>query len=446
VRIFENQNLQNLFDWKSRANNSLHIKSGSVLIYNNIRLCENEVTNLKKLLEGGNRADDYMARNGHRYKCKNEDIKTEYNVLSHEECEIFWTDNSSNNFPGYLIQYVAIDEFGVKEADENMLYERDSCSQYGWVNAIMKREEVTTEDGKLMKYKLENLTQYTNYAFTVQPYHYETLQLVKNNSGSEGGGPSEVKIFRTKMKRPSRVSSITTVMKAFDSITLSFDVLQNEKSAIDSFLLHVYEQKISATLIDQRDYCHDSIESEESQNSVIKTFLVDNDDDESSCCEMCCNDIKKVRTEDKFAQSLIQFSKENELRNNFLEHRVRMENLEGFYEKFNIDGNDRIYTVSDLKPFSFYRFHIYACSEKTCSEYEMHFDRTAKNEDYDRVTFRPSGGYINDTYFVNFDEPVLKNGLIVSYTLELREVMDNASNFLLSTCITRKQHELNKHT
>ena len=104
-----------------------------------------------------------------------------------------------------------------------------------------------------------------------------------------------------------------------------------------------------------------------------------------------------------------------------------------------------MYSVTKLKPLTFYRFHIYACS-KTCSEYEMHFERTTKNEKFDRVRFRPSSGYVNEKYVINFDEPLLKNGAIVIYTLELREVLENSSNLLFSKCITRKQHEVNKYT
>ena len=44
--------------------------NGSVLIYNNNRLCEDEVVNFKNLIEGNeHRRDDYMLNNGNRTKC-----------------------------------------------------------------------------------------------------------------------------------------------------------------------------------------------------------------------------------------------------------------------------------------------------------------------------------------------------------------------------------------
>lgn len=136
-----------------RGDKKLTIKYGSVLIYNNFRLCENEVANFKKLIEGNEtRKEDYMLNNGNNKKCKNTEIKTDYTVLSYDAVEIVWIDNSISNisniddFPGYLIQYVPIDEFEQREVDENMLYERDICSSFGWKNALVKQKDVRIEN------------------------------------------------------------------------------------------------------------------------------------------------------------------------------------------------------------------------------------------------------------------------------------------------------------
>lgn len=380
-------------------------------------------------------------------KCKNTEISTRHQVLSHDKVEIFWNDTSItnitdlDNFPGYLIQYVPIDDFERREVDENMLFERDICSSFGWKNAQVKQKDVKVV-GDTYKFILNNLTQYTTYAYTVQLHFYETAEF--DHWKLLIHGASEAQVFKTKMIRPSRVAKFETLIKTLDSITLIFDVISNEKSAIDKFLIHVYEQNyFDPALIDQRDYClhpTETIETVIELNSLASENKVAVEFD--NCCERCCKEKAKAReANDNLRDNLVNLA-DNFARENPERHIAKMRNLTGFKEEIFIDGNLRNYTVKNLKPFTFYKFHIYACSiESTCSEYEILIDKTAHNEKFDRVILSPQASDQKNKFTVYFEEPKIKNGAIVKYIVQLLEIKENSTNLAHSECITRKQHE-----
>lgn len=247
------------------------------------------------------------------------------------------------------------------------------------------------------------------------------------------------------MIRPSRVTKFGTALKTTESIMLEFDVTSNEKSAIDKFLLFVFEVEdyFNAKEIDQRDYCQDPIER---QDTVIYSTASEKNryDDRENCCEKCCDEKRKAReaNDDYFKEELIKFS--DKVRNDQKGHFEKMKNLKEFKELFYINGTLRSHTITKLKPFTFYKFHIYACSiDSTCSEYELHSDRTAHNEKYDRVVLRPVPSELVNKFVAYFEEPKLKNGAIVNYIVEIRGYKENVSQLLLTECITRKMHEKN---
>lgn len=438
-----------------RGGKKLIVEHGSVMIYYNFKLCENEVANFNKLIEG-NVSRSYMLNSGNSKKCRNNEIKTKFQVLSHAEVEILWTDASTVNFsntkdsPGYLIQYVAIDDFEKREVDENMLYERDICSSFGWRNTLVKQEDFKIKN-HWFSFVLQNLTQYTSYAYTVQLYYYQTPESINNYTQRSGRGASEAQIFKTKMIRPSRVVKFSTAVKTIDSIELEFEVRSNENSAIDNFLIHVYEHAFDTALIDNRNFCDSPIEDYNTVIYTISDTINHYDDDREDCCDKCCefnNERSKNREadDDNFRESLIKFT--DETRKNSDKHFSKMQALKGFKEKIVVNATLRSYIVSKLKPFTLYTFHIYACTqEPSCSEYEIHSENTAHNEKYDRVVLRPLGVIISDQnnkFLMHFDEPKLKNGAIVSYVVELRQVNENSTELLHSECITRKHHAENK--
>jgi hypothetical protein len=244
------------------------------------------------------------------------------------------------------------------------------------------------------------------------------------------------------MIRPSRVTKFATALKTTESITLEFDVSSNEKSAIDQFLIFVFEENyFDVNLIDQRDYCQNPINGKDTVIISTASEMLGYDDRE--CCEKCCDEKRKAREaeDDDFKKGLIKFS--DKVREDQQKHFRKIMDMKGFINRIEVKGNERTYEVKNLKPFTFYKFHIYACTkESTCSEYELHTDKTAHNEEYDHVELGPLSIDLNKVV-VEFEEPKLINGAIVSYVMETREIKENSSHLLISECITRKKHQKN---
>lgn len=150
IKIYENQNLQNIFDWKLRGDQKLTVKHGQVSIYNNVRLCDDEVNKFAEIIEMINNEHQnttnvteknhtkketqkrvIFINNGYKKKCKSDHIITRSRVTSHDKCIIYWTDKSVGKKAVYMIQYVPIDDYGVKEVVDKMFFEKDVCSNNG---------------------------------------------------------------------------------------------------------------------------------------------------------------------------------------------------------------------------------------------------------------------------------------------------------------------------
>lgn len=430
---------------------------GSIQIYRNILLCGNETKRLQKLVERTGDFEDLIQSNGAKNKCTDNTIEASSSVLSHDTCAIRWKDVNPTDklkFNAYIIQYVAIKS--AKSLDDEMFLERDSCSSYGWQNAFVKQEDWRyTSDGSLLEFNLTNLHQFTTYAFSIQTYQYGMNELMLNNTESDGA-ISHVQSFRTLLEAPSRVQSFGTFKKSAESIMLKWSVVENEEMAINFFYLDVVQKPFKQELLDRRNYCNHPIE-DQTESDTIGTKRLDQfveeilaEQPELPCCDKCCmldNQKKKVRQQENndFQAGLVTLSEKFPRPN--MEPTVKIKEQQNYLNRFVIDPYQRNYTIFDLTPFMIYNFYLHACSGATrCSEYEFHSEMTIKssNESFDRVELRPAS-YVFETqaFHVRFEEPTDKNGAIVNYVTELREIVNDSSLPLFSDCITRRQHQRN---
>lgn len=450
ILIFENQNLQTLLDWRKRGNTKLNVKSGNILIYNNILLCGNETRRFQDIIERTENVTDLIQTKGAKNKCKPTNaIEASFFVWSHDSCAIRWRDvnpKDKQKFNAYIIQYVPIKSS--KFLDEKLLLERDSCSSYGWQNAFVKQDVWHFNPDGLLEFNLTGLSQFTMYAFSIQTYFYGDDS--ENNTENDGA-VSAVKWFRTLLKVPSRVKNLSTVEKNSTFITLQWSVVGTEEVAIKSFYIDVVAIPFNETILDRRNYCVNPIEKARSE--PVDALWVDEhqeQDDGEFCCDKCCKqseERKKVREQENndFRAHLVKFGEGIPRVNN--EPRAGIKKLHNFIGRFDVPQSQRNFTVEGLNPFTFYTFYVHACSsELQCSDYELHSDMTemSTNESYDRVKLKPASFVFESRNFhVHFEEPNDKNGAIVMFVTELREIVGNSSLFLFNDCITRQQHEAN---
>lgn len=131
--VFENHNLQEIFNWKERDGAKLKLSIGDVEIYNNALLCNSEIQKFKNVLERKGQYNDLFNRNGYLANCGNSTISTETEVLSSHNVTMKWNHTNllqAHQIDAYIIQYAPIKSF--ERIDDSSIFERASCSNFGW--------------------------------------------------------------------------------------------------------------------------------------------------------------------------------------------------------------------------------------------------------------------------------------------------------------------------
>lgn len=274
-------------------------------------------------------------------------------------------------------------------------------------------------------------------------------------------GQSDVKYFVTKIDRPTQPLTVYTVRKTDHSITFSWKILTSEVRLVKRFMVDVFIQPDERALLDQRNYCvhpHD-FDNDESDGDVFKTLS------ETCTAEQCCtgNDFmanvpdmfrKKRSTtanqpsflQDEFQQKMYSFLEGPSSQDPILApHRAKRDSeLVNRVHNHSFDATLGEFTVSNLLPYTYYTFQLFACSAdelEFCSAYSIYSDRTAPSPVVGTLTLtvikQPEGA---SNIVLSFTEPVLVNGAVVAYNIELKSIAQPVS-VERHECITRLQHE-----
>lgn len=448
IRIYENQNLQSLLDWKLRADTKLQLMSGSIQFYNNFLLCINDINMFRDHVAYNSSKEkslDLFENNGSKKSCINQLLETEARVLTHNSCTILWKDiNATDNLKpnAYLIQFVSL-ETGSSLEDDELLVERDSCSSYSWQHIILKQSDWFINADKYLEYNLTGLQQYTTYAFAIQTYQYESADMSKLQSEIKNGA-SAVKTFKTPMNIPSKISNVRTIDKTTISITIAWDVVQNEIEALDFFYVDVVEKPDTNSFYDQRNYClHPMVHQQ-----IIEIYNNRDEDEiqdlEDTCCEECCkrrNGRKEIKIADlptlefKAMLEMLQFKVERPE----IGPRRKIKKMKNYVNRFKTSTINRNITIRDLSPFSPYSFYVFTCTnDAKCSDYEVHNDRTEIDESRDQLEINSRNFKdFDEVVTIFFEEPKLVNGAITKYLIEIKQENENASVIIKTDCITR---------
>lgn len=407
-------------------------------------LCGNETRRFQDLVERSGMFTDLIDNNAGKNKCTANTFETKAHAWSHDNCTISWNDTSLRDkfkFNSYIIQYVPIKS--TKVLEDNMLFERDSCSSYGWQHAYLK---LNNSQGGLIEYNLTGLHQFTIYAYTVQTYQYgeDEINFMQTNTENDGA-ISQKGTFHTLMRMPSRVKNFKTKSQTWSTIQLQWSVTDNEEAAIEFFHLDIKKKPFNVELIDRRNYCINPIRRTEAETieKVGESESQELSDDDQPCCDKCCQmDEEEPQMSDSDFQTSLEKFGDQVPRSDF-----EIDKNKGFTDTAQIKKTYRNFTIENLDPFTLYSFYLYACSgDYTCSDYELHSEMTLMNEDesYEQVNLLPSNYlYESRKFSVYFEEPTNKNGVIISYITQLREIVKNTSIHLSTDCITRLQHQIN---
>lgn len=250
---------------------------------------------------------------------------------------------------------------------------------------------------------------------------------------------------------PSRVKNFQSSKKTSTKITLTWDVLENEKNLIEFFFLNVVAMPFNQKLLDQRNYCIFKMEPELSESDPVELIdyqleEIQETEPELDCCDQCCKaseEVKKTREkyQNDFQASIKKFSE------NVRKSVKPLEIPESVQRFDNLFKTRRDLTIYGLDPFTTYYFYLQACSSRIkCGYSEFYSEMTLKSEDgnFDRVEILPTNyEFEMQSFFVYFEEPQKKNGLILNYKTEIWSIEGNLTVKIFTECITREQHERN---
>ncbi|XP_038110070.1 insulin-like peptide receptor isoform X1 [Culex quinquefasciatus] len=455
LMVYENANLQKL--WNFEFKSSLRLLAGSMYFVYNPLLCYSQV----RLLQGitmYNSTSDLIDRNtlGFMQSCNVVPLVIRFAVLSSRNVTISWTKyrpQQKQQLVGFIIYFTAT-EFKRSPHDG-----RDICSEYSWQSKLVLMKEIVSE-GAYYSYNLTGLKPSTRYAYYVKTYISDDSP-TNTTTTDMRIGQSDVKYFVTKIDRPTQPLTVYTVRKTDHSITFSWKILTSEVRLVKRFMVDVFIQPDERALLDQRNYCvhpHD-FDNDESDGDVFKTLS------ETCTAEQCCtgNDFmanvpdmsrKKRSTtanqpsflQDEFQQKMYRFLEGPSSQDPILApHRAKRDSeLVNRVHNHSFDATLGEFTVSNLLPYTYYTFQLFACSAdelEFCSAYSIYSDRTAPSPVVGTLTLtvikQPEGA---SNIVLTFTEPVLVNGAVVAYNIELKSIAQTVS-VERHECITRLQHE-----
>lgn len=286
-------------------------------------------------------------------------------------------------------------------------------------------------------------------------------------------GQSKVRFFRTLMDVPSKVYNVSAIATTDTTITLNWNIHENEFDAIEHFYIDLIVQPDHVELLDKRNYCINPIEQVEfDEVDGILPVKGDTGDEQfhdipwsPNCCLSCPQHHKRPhiqlpeltrreRDVNDFESILDEEVSKGLSREESSRPKRSITEYVNYFGRRNFTGKnrnytiDRNYTIEGLKPFTQYALQIFTCSVLKCSDYEMYTKRTLPRADFDQLYMVPKSYLVyGDQIVLHFDEPTKKNGAIIHYIIEYRTGDANLTAHLKpkTICITRREHELSKH-
>lgn len=292
-------------------------------------------------------------------------------------------------------------------------------------------------------------------------------------------GQSDIKYFHTLPHRPI-APFVTTLVKSNDSITLTwYKPSWDDRPYIEHYTINVYVLADSPELLDHRDYCRDPKEPEvlpveqyHTEVSDCCSQKVDNEpsleafiggadetcgEDDPECTLRYGYNTENDQHRRKFSPSRPGLAAAPDIREidyidfplprylNFdgqTEPSSSIKPIQGHHQQFlmqrNISNMTSHYKIDNLRPFTLYVVHFFACNA-ICSSYFVHTERTAPNLDGDNVELTVTQDAVQyNTIHIKIPKPSMPNGITLTYELERQ--LPNGERIV--ECITRKRHEM----
>ncbi|XP_058818832.1 insulin-like growth factor 1 receptor [Topomyia yanbarensis] len=463
LMVYENSNLQRLWNYEYKT--SLKLLSGSMYFVYNPLLCVAQIELLQKITSYNNTNDLVnIDSNGFMQSCNVVSITVKSEVLSSRNATIYWTKYNTapqQQLVGYVIYFTP------SEKERSPYDGRDVCSEYSWQSKLVRLRE-TKFEANMLSYNLTGLKPLTRYAYYIKTYVADN----SHNITERRIGKSDVHYFMTKIAKPTPPLKVYTIRKTDHSITFAWKILKAEINLVLRLHVDVFIQPDDHHILDQRDYCiyprtvEDRFQYGEtcsaeiccSEDEVLSD-VPDISDTESDIFERRKRSLTETPigadTEDHISdnfQAKMFFLTDTTSSNPTISKRRRKRETEDlrnrvYFHNFHADNKE--FTVSNLLPYTYYTFQLFACSAKEfayCSPYSIYSDRTEPSVTAGQLSvvvskqLNSASSRDPNSITISFREPETVNGATVAFNVEIKS-FNIPIPFFRHDCVTRLQHE-----
>lgn len=257
LAVFDNQNLQELWDWNTHPNLTiLAVNSSAKLFFHfNPKLCLYKIEALreKTKLEEFDDHDVAFSSNGDKVACNVTELKTRVTKKTSKGAIIEWESfvhHDTRSLLGYVVYFIEAPYQNVTMYDG-----RDACGGDGWRVEDVSAETVTpentnnnstTERSYYNSHILTQLKPYTQYAYYVKTYTIAT---------ERSGAQSEVKYFTTLPDAPSSPRALSTWSNSSSELVMSWYPPLEKNGNLTHYRIVGRWEPDDQSFIEQRNYC-----------------------------------------------------------------------------------------------------------------------------------------------------------------------------------------------
>lgn len=466
--VLDNQNLVELWDWKTRKN-EFRIDQGRLFFHFNPKLCLSEIDKLKRVAGLGDYTEHEVASssNGDKVACNIKELKVSVYKKNSIAALIRW-----NQFEHYdsrtLLGYVV---YSIEAPYQNVtMYDgRDACGGDGWqVDDVSASENPAAKDGEKQEINhiLTRLKPYTQYAFYVKTYTVAT---------EKSGAQSPIQYFRTEPDRPSEPRGLTAYSNSSSELVIHWQPPAHPNGNLTYYIVTGHWEKDNEEFIEQRNYCLEPISLPPDTHKITPKPKIEErndltDEKLNSCpCKRKIVDNKQrekeIQLEDHL-QNQIYVKRYNnrekreissqitETRKSVFSNQKEQTESHSFINgQFTreVDGNTSMLLIKELRHFALYNIAVRACRKledgenstknNTCSEEAIVTARTLRLATADNIDDQSTMWEISNKSLgvvqLKWNEPKNPNSLIVAYEIEYKR--SDIENYKPTVeCITRK--------
>lgn len=256
LAVFDNQNLQELWDWSTHPGISILSRDdrAKIFFHFNPKLCLSKIETLREKAKLDEFTDLDVApnSNGDKVACNVTELKTKVNKKTAKGAIIEWEafmHHDTRSLLGYVVYFIEAPNKNVTMYDG-----RDACGGDGWRVEDVSAESATPQSyngteiqGPLyLTHILTLLKPYTQYAYYVKTYTIAT---------ERSGAQSKVMYFTTLPDAPSSPRALSTWSNSSSELVMSWFPPLHKNGNLTHYRIIGRWEPDDPNFIDQRNYC-----------------------------------------------------------------------------------------------------------------------------------------------------------------------------------------------